>query len=99
MILLDETFQVFYKDEKTNISFPFSIDEDTSSLKITFNYSPKILEDDDRANMLIENNIKKKRKNGGFFEKTPNKMAIDLTLFFIYNLCYNINIKAYKRSI
>lgn len=59
MILLDETFQVFYKDEKTNISFPFSIDEDTSSLKITFNYSPKILEDDDRANMLIENNIKK----------------------------------------
>ena len=57
MILLDETFQVFYKDEKTNISFPFTINEDAKSLKISFSYDPKILEDDERANLLIENNI------------------------------------------
>ena len=59
MILLEKEFQVFYKDEQTNISFPFEINEGTESLKITFSYSPKILEDDERANMLIENNIKK----------------------------------------
>ena len=59
MILLEKDFQVFYKDEKTNISFPFDVTEDTESLKITFSYSPKLLEDDERANMLIENNIKK----------------------------------------
>ena len=57
MILLEKEFQVFYKDEKTNISFPFSVNEDTGSLKISFSYSPKILEDDERANMLIERNI------------------------------------------
>ena len=59
MILLQKEFKVFYEDEKTNISFPFLINDDAESLKITFSYSPKILEDDERANMLIENNIKK----------------------------------------
>ena len=59
MILIEKEFQVFYKDEKTNISFPFDINEDVEGLKITFSYDPKILEDDERANMLIENNIKK----------------------------------------
>ena len=59
MILIEKEFQVFYKDEKTNISFPFDINENVEGLKITFSYDPKILEDDERANMLIENNIKK----------------------------------------
>ena len=59
MMLIEKEFQVFYKDEKTNISFPFDINEDVEGLKITFSYDPKILEDDERANMLIENNIKK----------------------------------------
>ena len=59
MILLKKELQVFPKDEKTNISFPFDVTEDVKSLKITFSYDPKVLEDDDRAKMLIENNIKK----------------------------------------
>ena len=59
MVLLSKEFQVFYKDEKTNISFPFEINEDVKGLKITFSYDPKVLEDDERANLLIENNIKK----------------------------------------
>lgn len=59
MLLLSQEFQVTPENEKTNISFPFTVSEGTESLKITFSYDPKILEDDDRANMLIENNIKK----------------------------------------
>lgn len=59
MLLLNEEFQVLYKDEKTNISFPFTVPEGTVSLKISFSYDPKLLEDGDRAKMLIENNIKK----------------------------------------
>ena len=59
MLLLSEEFKVTPENEKTNISFPFTVPEGTQSLKITFNYDPKILEDDERANLLIENNIKK----------------------------------------
>ena len=59
MILLEKEFQVFPENEKTNIGFAFDVPENTKSLKITFSYDPKILEDDDRANILIENNIKK----------------------------------------
>ena len=59
MLLLSQEFQVTPENEKTNLSFPFTVSEGTESLKITFSYDPKILEDDDRANMLIENNIKK----------------------------------------
>ena len=53
MLLLNEEFQVLYKDEKTNISFPFTVPEGTVSLKISFSYDPKLLEDGDRAKMLI----------------------------------------------
>lgn len=59
MILLQKEFQVFPENEKTNIDFAFDVCEDSKSLKITFSYAPKILEDDNRANILIENNIKK----------------------------------------
>ena len=59
MLLLKEEFHVAYENEKTNIGFPFTVPEGTQSLKITFSYDPKILEDDERANLLIENNIKK----------------------------------------
>ena len=59
MLLLNAEFQVLYKDEKTNIGFPFPVPDGTVSLKISFSYDPKLLEDGDRAKMLIENNIKK----------------------------------------
>ena len=59
MILLQKEFQVFPENEKTNIAFAFDVAEGTESLKITFSYDPKVLEDDERANILIENNIKK----------------------------------------
>lgn len=59
MLLLKEELQVFPEDEKTNIGFEFDVPENTASLKISFSYDPKILEDRDRAKMLIERNIKK----------------------------------------
>ena len=59
MILLQKEFQVFPENEKTNLPFVFDVAEGIKSLKITFKYDPKILEDDERANILIENNIKK----------------------------------------
>lgn len=69
MLLLSEEFQVYYKDEKTNISFPFDVPEDTVALKISFSYDPKMLGECDRAKMLIENNIKKDA--GEFADEYP----------------------------
>lgn len=59
MILLEESFTVLPKDEKTNITFPFEVNQGTKALKFTFSYSPKRLDDMDRAKLLIENCIKK----------------------------------------
>ncbi len=59
MILLEKELEVFPENEKTNISFPFEVPEGVNALKVTFSYSPKVLYDDERAKMLIENNIKK----------------------------------------
>ncbi len=59
MLLLEKEFTVFPEDEKTNISFPFEVCEGVESLKFTFSYSPKVLTDNERARILIENNIKK----------------------------------------
>lgn len=66
MNLLNESFTVYPKDEKTNISFPFQVSEGVSALKFTFSYSPKRLEDKDRAKMLIEGCIK---NDAGEYEK------------------------------
>lgn len=70
MLLLEKEFQVFYSDEKTNISFPFEVPEGVNALKVTFSYSPKVLYDDERSKMLIENNIKKDA--GDFADEYPS---------------------------
>lgn len=70
MILLEKEFQVFPENEKTNISFPFDVTEDIKALKLTFSYSPKELDDDVRAKMLIENNIRKDA--GAFADEYPS---------------------------
>lgn len=59
MLLLEKEFEVFPENEKTNISFPFEAGCEVKALKFTFSYSPKVLYDNERAKVLIENNIKK----------------------------------------
>ncbi|MBQ7295862.1 MAG: hypothetical protein IJW86_06680 [Clostridia bacterium] len=58
MLLLEEKFTVYPKNEKTNMSFPFEVAEEAKALKFTFSYSPKVLTDNERAKRLIEENIK-----------------------------------------
>lgn len=70
MLLVNESFTVFPKDEKTNITFPFEVKEEVSALKFTFSYSPKRLEDNLRAKTLIEQCIKKDA--GDFFGEYPS---------------------------
>ncbi len=59
MLLLEKEFEVFPENEKTNISFSFAVPDDIKSLRFVFGYSPKVLYDNERAKVLIENNIKK----------------------------------------
>ncbi len=59
MVLFEKEFQLFYEQEKTNVTFPFTVPEGAESLKISFSYDPKTVEDMDRARLLAENNIKK----------------------------------------
>lgn len=59
MIIINKSFSVFPKDEKTNIVIPFEVGENVKELKFTFSYSPKRLEDNDRAKNLIQECIKK----------------------------------------
>lgn len=59
MVLLEKEFELSYEQEKTNVPFPFLVEENTCSLKISFSYSPKTADDMVRARALIEKNIKK----------------------------------------
>lgn len=58
-ILLKKDLRVKPEDEKTNISLPFTVPCQVKSLEIEFSYEPKILEDNDRARLLIEKCIEK----------------------------------------
>lgn len=70
MLLLEKEFEVFPENEKTNISFPFVVPEGTAALKLTFSYSPKVLEDQERTYKLIIENIK--RDAGEYAEEYPH---------------------------
>ena len=43
MVLLNKTGKITLADNKTNIVLPFEIKDDFKSLKINFEYSPKII--------------------------------------------------------
>ncbi len=58
MILSDKKIVILEEDEKTNIVLPFEVNEEFEALKITYSYSPKILEDREKSKILIEKNIK-----------------------------------------
>lgn len=51
--ILKKQIRVTPADEKTNIAVPFSIESEADELHINFSYSPKILEDGEKANELI----------------------------------------------
>ena len=57
MVLFEKEFQLFCEQEKTNVTFNFTVPEAAEALKISFSYDPKTLEYSDRAKMLIERNI------------------------------------------
>lgn len=58
-ILIKEEIRITHKDEKTNLTLPFYINEEAGELVIRFSYSPKTLEDIDAQNVLIEENLKR----------------------------------------
>lgn len=51
--VLEREVKILPEDNKTNIVLPF-ITEEAEAMKITYSYSPKISEDEERAKMLIE---------------------------------------------
>ncbi len=57
MTLLNEKLVLTEKDTKTNISLSFEVPEGCESLEISYSYSPKRLEDEEKCKRLIEKNI------------------------------------------
>lgn len=51
--VLEREVKILPEDNKTNIVLPFITDA-AETMKITYSYSPKILEDGERARVLIE---------------------------------------------
>ncbi len=55
--LLEKEILLTPENEKTNILLPFTVEEESEKLKITYSYSPKELGDCERARELIEKNL------------------------------------------
>lgn len=54
MVVAESNIRIFAEQEKTNICVPFVLKSGGESLKITFSYSPKILNDNQKAISLIK---------------------------------------------
>lgn len=57
-VLLNEKIILTKENEKTNVPLSFQVEEDFTSLEITYSYSPKILTDKEKSKELIEENIR-----------------------------------------
>ncbi len=55
--LLSKTVVLTPADEKTNIPLDFTVGEEAEKIAITYSYSPKQLEEGERARLLIEQNL------------------------------------------
>ncbi len=56
-LLIERELSLQDSDTKTSIDIPFTVPENTKKLFITYSYSPKILEDEEKAKRLIKENI------------------------------------------
>lgn len=54
MTVTESNIRIFVEQKKTNIRVPFLLKSGGKSLKISFSYSPKILNDNQKAVLLIE---------------------------------------------
>lgn len=54
MIILEKEVRLTPENQKTNITFPFTLDCSAEKLLITYSYSPKILDDREKSIRLIE---------------------------------------------
>lgn len=75
--VLKKEIKIFPEDEKTNIVLPFTVENSAKFIKITYSYSPKILEDDEKAKAIAEECLS--RDAGEFKEKYP-PLAVYLPL-------------------
>lgn len=56
-LLIEKELILRESDSKTSIAVPFSVPENAEKLFITYSYSPKLLESEEKAKRLIEENI------------------------------------------
>lgn len=71
--VLEKEVKVLPKDNKTNIILPFDVDSAAEKLIITYSYSPKILENGERAYHLIEECLS--RDTGEYRKEYPEWTA------------------------
>lgn len=64
--VMEREVTILPENNKTNIILPFTVSEAAKLMKITYSYSPKILEDSERAKLLIEECLE---KDAGEFKK------------------------------
>ena len=55
--LLEKQIKLTPEDEKTNVIVPFETDKAYKKLFISYSYCPKLLEDREKAEKLIEENL------------------------------------------
>ncbi len=58
-LLIERELTLKEADTKTSVTIPFNVPENTKKLFITYSYSPKILDDEEKSNRLIKENILK----------------------------------------
>lgn len=57
--LFKKTIELHREDNKTNLTFPFSLPEGAEKLTVQFSYTPKILEDKEESKTQIKACLKK----------------------------------------
>ncbi|MDE5604544.1 MAG: hypothetical protein K2I73_03050 [Eubacterium sp.] len=71
MLIFEKSGKILPEQDKTNISLPFTVPNGMEKLIIDYEYSPKILDDEDKATKLLEKSIEKYL--GGEYKAEPKE--------------------------
>jgi hypothetical protein len=92
-VLLDRLILLHARDEKTNVSIPFTVEKDFGSLELVCAYEPKNYDDEEQAKQLIEECVRchvpeKYWKNLEPLDQFLPSVVNLVTLSVDYNGCY-----------
>ncbi len=84
VVVLEKKLTLHPEDEKTNVSLPFTVPEDSKYMYIDFSYFPKILDDKERTKQLVTECLIRDGEGESVYDPKKYPFLLNLVTITLY---------------